>query len=82
MKLALNKPKKTPSKIPKNMRPRYFFKYGQQNEYNLEICDTIIFATSRTAQHSNENNLNHQPKYVEIQILGWTKILKNSFKTK
>jgi len=48
------------------MRPRYFFKYGQQNEYNLEICDTMIFATSRTAQHSNENNRNHQSKFLEI----------------
>ena len=77
MKLALNKPKKTPSKIPKNNRLRYFFKYGQQNEYNLEICDTVIFATSLTAQHSTGNDRNHQLKFPAFQLEGITvKILR------
>ena len=54
-KLALNKPNMTPSKIPNARRGQYFFKYGQQNEYNLEMLDTAM-----SRPRGNERSISNQ----------------------
>ena len=81
MKLALNKPKKTPSKIPKNTRPRYFFKYGQQNEYNLKICDTAIFchlangAAFQRKQPQSSIQISRNPEIKKLRDWDYLKTL-------
>jgi hypothetical protein len=46
----------TPSKMPNASRLQYFFKYGQQNEYNLEMFDTSMSRPRATSAAFQTNS--------------------------